>query len=158
MCGGNNMSFDQSKYTAEYNKEKYVMIPFRVKKNNKEVLEKLKNEKASRNQYILNLIENDIKPATLKLSFIKETLINVLSKYNIHEIYLFGSYARGEAKESSDIDVYCERGNIETFLEQAKMMNELEQALGKKVDIIFTTAKLDTYFEEQMRKDLIKLC
>ncbi len=152
------MSFDQSKYTAEYNKEKYVMIPFRVKKNNKEVLEKLKNEKASRNQYILNLIENDIKPATLKLSFIKETLINVLSKYNIHEIYLFGSYARGEAKESSDIDVYCERGNIETFLEQAKMMNELEQALGKKVDIIFTTAKLDTYFEEQMRKDLIKLC
>ncbi len=121
-------------------------------------MNKINSNGTSRNQYLISLIKKDLNPGTLKLSFIKETLKKVLSKYDINEIYLFGSYARGDEKESSDVDIFCERGNVKGFFEQAKMMNELEEALGKKVNVIFTTAKLDDCFEKELKKDLIKLC
>ena len=82
----------------------------------------------------------------------------VLAKHNIHEVYLFGSYARGEANNKSDVDIYCESGDIKTLIDQGFLKDELESALGKEVDVIFTDTKLDDFFEEQMKGDLIKLC
>ena len=70
-----------------------------------------------------------------------EEIINIikpiLNKYEIYEIYLFGSYARKEAKFTSDIDIYCENGKINNLIDQGKLEEELELALNKKVDIIF---------------------
>ena len=35
---------------------------------------------------------------------------------------------------------------------------ELEEALNKKVDIIFDTSYVDDYFKKQIMEDMIKLC
>lgn len=35
---------------------------------------------------------------------IKKRIIPIIQKYNIPAMYLFGSYARGEANENSDLD------------------------------------------------------
>ena len=35
---------------------------------------------------------------------IKDIVIPIANKYNVQSIYLFGSYARGEANENSDLD------------------------------------------------------
>ena len=151
------MAFDQKAYISEFNKETYKMFPFRVRKDNSKVINKLKNVR-NKNKYITELIENNINPSVLTIKQIKTAIIPVLAKHNIHEIYLFGSYARGEANNKSDVDIYCESGDIKTFIDQGFLQDELENALGKEVDVIFTDTKLDDFFEEQMKGDLIKLC
>ena len=148
------MKFNQKKYINDYNKEKYKMYQFRVKKENELVyfLDKLNN----RNSYIISVIEKDRK--VLTLSKIKKTIMPILNKYGITDIYLFGSYARGEANSDSDVDIYCDRGNIKNLIEQGKMEDKLEEALGKEVDIVFSSSKMDPFFKKQIMEDMIKLC
>lgn len=89
---------------------------------------------------------------------IKEIVQPILHKYNIYEVYLFGSYARGEAKPTSDIDIYCEKGDIKTLVDCSRLINELSEALNKEVDVIFNTASIEPHFKDNIMKDLIKLC
>lgn len=151
------VSFDQKTYVNNYNKNTYKMYPFRVRKDDVDIINKLA-EIPNINGYIHSLIKHDISPSVLTLKQIKERMIPILNKHSIYEIYLFGSYARGEAKEASDIDIYCESGDIKTFLDQEFLEDELEEALGKKVDLIFIGTQLNDYFLEQLERDKIKLC
>lgn len=150
------MSFNQKNYINNFNKETYKMFPFRVRKDDLDIIEKL-NSVPSMNKYINNLIENDIHRNVLTIKEIKERIIPVMKKHNINEIYLFGSYARGEAKNSSDVDIYCEAGDIETYIDQGFLEDELEAALGKDVDIIFIGSQLDDYFKKQLEGDKIRI-
>ena len=59
----------------------------------------------------------------------------IAEKYNIDEIYLFGSYARGEATEESDVDLFIVRPE-KMGLKYCSMWNDFEEALQKKVDIV----------------------
>ena len=151
------MSFNQVEYISKFNKNNYKMYQFRVKKNDKELIEYL-DKKENRNSYILSLINDDINKKVYSLKEIKRIIKPILNKYGINDIYLFGSYARGEAKSNSDIDIYCDKGNIKTLIDQSELEEELESALNKEVDIIFTTSILDEYFKEQIKEDMIKLC
>lgn len=151
------MSFNQKKYISEYNKETYAMFAFRVRKDNIDIVNKLKTV-PNKNKYIFDLIENDINPSVLTLKQIKTIIMPIMAKHNIHEVYLFGSYARGEATNKSDVDIFCESGDIKTLIDQGFLEDELEKALGKEVDIIFIGSMMDDYFKSQMEGDLIKLC
>ena len=131
------------------------MYPFRVRKDNISITDKLSSV-SNINSYINSLIENDLHVLTIKQ--IKERILPVLSKHNIHEVYLFGSYARGEANRDSDVDIYCEPGEIKTFIQQGFLEDELKTALGKDVDIVFIGSKLDDYFKKQLEGDKIKIC
>ena len=152
-----NMSFDQKEYIDNYNKNNYRMFPFRVRKDDKDVIDKLTSV-PSMNKYIYSLINNDINPNVLTIKQIKERIIPILSKHNIHEVYLFGSYARGEAKNTSDVDIYCEAGNIKTFIDQGFLEDELVEALGKEVDIVFIGSRMDNFFKQQLEGDKIRIC
>ena len=151
------MSFNQKEYVSSFNKETYKMFPFRVRKDNKEVIEKL-NEVPNKNKYIVDLIESSIKSSTLTIKQIKDVIMPILHEHKIFEIYLFGSYARGEANNNSDVDIYCESGDIRGLIDQGHLEDQLEKALGKEIDIVFIGSKMDDYFKEQLEKDLIKLC
>ena len=151
------MAFNQQKYIDGYNKETYKMFPFRVRKDNIDVINKLNNV-PNKNKYIVSLIEDNINPSVLTIKQIKTRLLPVMAKHNIHEIYLFGSYARGEATNKSDVDIYCESGDVRTLIDQGFFEEELEKALGKEVDIVFIGSRMDDYFREQLEGDLIKLC
>ena len=151
------MAFNQQKYIDSFNKETYKMFPFRVRKDNIEVINKLNNVR-NKNKYIVGLIENNINPSVLTIKQIKIRILPVMAKHNIHEIFLFGSYARGEANNKSDVDIYCESGDIKTLIDQGFFEDELEEALGKEVDIVFIGSQMDDYFKQQMEEDLIKLC
>ena len=151
------MSFNQVEYISKFNKNNYKMYQFRVKKIDKELIDYL-DKKENRNNYILSLINEDINKKVYTLKEIKRIIKPILNKYGISDIYLFGSYARGEAKSNSDIDIYCDKGNIKTLIDQSELEEELENALNKEVDIIFTTSILDEYFKEQIKEDMIKLC
>ena len=151
------MPFNQQKYIDSFNKETYRMFPFRVRKDNIEVINKL-NTVSNKNKYIVSLIENNINPSVLTLKQIKTRIFPIMTKHNIHEVFLFGSYARGEANNNSDVDIYCDSGDIKTLIDQGFFEDELEEALGKEVDIVFIGSQMDDYFRQQLEGDLIKLC
>ena len=151
------MAFNQQKYIDDFNKETYKMFPFRVRKDNIEVINKLNNV-SNKNKYIVSLIENNINPSVLTIKQIKTRMLPVMAKHGIHEVFLFGSYARGEATNKSDIDIYCESGDVKTLVDQGFLEDELEEALGKEVDIVFIGSQMDDYFRQQLEGDLIKIC
>ncbi len=150
------MKFEQNKYISTYNKEKYKMYQFRIRRNS-DIVAYLDNME-NRNKYIVELIENEKNNKVLTISTIKKTIKPILNKYGISDIYLFGSYARGEANTESDIDIYCDKGEINNLIEQGLMEEELEKALDKEVDVIFSSSKMDPFFKERIMEDLIKLC
>ena len=151
------MPFNQQKYINDFNKETYRMFPLRVRKDNGVVIQKLNNTR-NKNKYITTLIEKDVNPDVLTLKQIKQRIFPILHKYDINEIYLFGSYARGEANNNSDVDIYCERGGLKSLFDITDLEKELEEALDKEVDLVLIGSEMDAFFEQQMKGDLIKLC
>ena len=99
----------------------------------------------------------DLLPNVLTLEQIKETIKPVMDRHSIKEVYLFGSYSRGEANKNSDIDIYCDKRDVDTLWKQSAFRNELEKALGKEVDLVIIGSDMPDYFREQLEKDLIKL-
>lgn len=57
----------------------------------------------------------------------------IAKAYGIGRMSLFGSYARGEAKDDSDIDLYIERGRLKSLIQYFAFIDELENALNEKV-------------------------
>ena len=149
------MPFNQTEYISKFNKENYKMYQFRVKQSDTSIINRLDNIQ-NRNKYIVELINDNIN--VLSIKEIKDRVKPVLNKYGINNIYLFGSYARGEAKSTSDVDIYCDKGNIKTFIDQGNLEDELKQALNKEVDIVFDSSYMDDFFKKQIMEDMIKLC
>ena len=150
------MSFNQNSYIAKYNKENYKMYQFRVKKSDSVLLEKL-GSVPNRNSYITNLILEDIDPSVLTIKQIKGKMKPVIEKYGIKDVYLFGSYARGEANRDSDVDIYCDSGNTKSLFDEVSLKEDFEEALGKKVDVVTIGSKMHWYFKEQLEIDKVKI-
>lgn len=75
---------------------------------------------------------------------IKEMIYNILKKYGIEKAYIFGSYARGEANNQSDVDIMIKKGNLKTLLQLSSLAYEIEQILKKQIDIVIE----ETYTED----------
>ena len=151
------MASNQIEYISNYNKQNYKMYQFRVKKSDIDLINKLDNVD-NRNAYITSLVLNDIKPGILTIKEIKNRIRPVVEKHHIKDVYLFGSYARGEANEKSDVDIYCSSGDVETLLDEAGLVEELEEALGKKVDVVTIGSEMHDFFRQQLEEDMIKIC
>lgn len=89
---------------------------------------------------------------------IKAITKSIFEKYKIKKAYLFGSYARGEAKIDSDIDIMIvkEDSNIITLLDLAEFETELQEILYKNIDIIIEETYLDDTVEENKYGKLAK--
>ena len=74
--------------------------------------------------------------------------------YGIKKIGLFGSVARGEHKEGSDVDV-CFEGVPQGFFAVGGMKVDLEQLFGCSVDVVRLREKMDSFFKEQIQKEVI---
>lgn len=59
----------------------------------------------------------------------------IASKYNVEAIYLFGSYARGEATAESDLDFLVLGGSLFKKILIFALAEELREAFGKAVDV-----------------------
>lgn len=81
------------------------------------------------------------------------TIINTLKPYTPKSIGVFGSAARGEDLESSDIDILYNFENGITLFQLAKMQYELEERLNRKVDLI-SASYISPYLEEGINRDL----
>ncbi|MCW7079864.1 MAG: nucleotidyltransferase family protein [Candidatus Methanospirare jalkutatii] len=64
---------------------------------------------------------------------------------------MFGSYAKGEQKETSDLDVIVEFEKRKSLLELVGIEQELEDNLGIKIDLL-TEDSISPYLIEKIRK------
>ena len=62
----------------------------------------------------------------------------IAKEFGVSRMSLFGSYARGEAKDSSDVDFYIDRGKLSNLLQYFAFVDELENALHCHVDVVTT--------------------
>jgi len=67
---------------------------------------------------------------------IKSKINRILKKYGVVRAGIFGSYARGEQKKDSDIDILIEPTKNMSLLDLSGLKIELEEALGRKVDLV----------------------
>lgn len=151
------MNKKRANYISKFNKDNYKMYLFRVKKCDIELINKLDNV-PNRNSYLTNLVLEDIKPDVLTIKQIKESINPIMERHGIKNVYLFGSYARGEATRESDIDIYCDSGDVDSLWKHSAFQDELADALGKDVDVITIDSQMDDYFKQQLEKDMVKIC
>ena len=87
---------------------------------------------------------------------IRRRIEPVAKKHGVSMVWLFGSYARGEATETSDVDLLIEGGRIRTLFQLSALRLELEEVLEKPVDLI-TIGNNDKDFLNRIRQDEVIL-
>ena len=68
-----------------------------------------------------------------------DKLVSILKKHSAKKIEIFGSYARGEQKETSDLDVIVEFEKRKSLLELAGIEQELEDHFIYKTCLLYTS-------------------
>ena len=72
----------------------------------------------------------------ISLADITSVISRVMPHYDVRQAYLFGSFARGDQTPDSDIDLRLACGDSMTFGTLYELSLELEEKLGRKVDIV----------------------
>ena len=79
------------------------------------------------------------------LDEIKAIAAPIAKRYGVAAMYLFGSYARGEATSRSDLDFRIERGKIRSLFELSALYNDLSESFSKELDLL-TSQNMDADF------------
>ncbi len=87
------------------------------------------------------------------LNYLKEHKNEFMQKYSVEKIGLFGSFARNEAREDSDIDIFVKmKPDLFTMVE---LKEQIERDLQKKVDIIREHKHIKPFLLKMIQKDII---
>jgi len=85
---------------------------------------------------------------------LKNIILESLKQYNPLFIGLFGSYARNEQTDNSDIDILVSFQNGISLLRLIQIENELSVRLGRKVDLITEGAIKNKRIKNSISNDL----
>lgn len=83
------------------------------------------------------------------LEEIKKIVQPIAAQYDIDCVYLFGSYARGNATPSSDLDFRVDRGNMKSLFSLGGLYTDLTESFQKELDLV-TTKSLSPQFLNQI--------
>jgi predicted nucleotidyltransferase len=92
------------------------------------------------------------------LKYLKENKEYFKKKYGVREFYLFGSVARGEDNENSDIDLMVEFENekYHTFDNYFDIVDEFKNKFKRKIDLA-TKDMIKSRLEKYIKRDLISV-
>lgn len=88
------------------------------------------------------------------LNYIAAHKIEFEKKFGVQKIGLFGSYARGEVYERSDIDIVVELERPDLFC-LIGIKQAVEEALGSKVDVVRLRDKMNEALRRRIERDAI---
>jgi hypothetical protein len=86
----------------------------------------------------------------------REEILQIAAKHGARNVRVFGSTARGEAGPQSDIDLLVDVGSRTSSWFPAGLIEDLEQLLGHKVDVL-TDGGVSPYLKEQIYREAIPL-
>ncbi len=67
---------------------------------------------------------------------LKTRIVRTLQHHGVAHAAIFGSFARGDAEESSDLDLLVEFIGEKSLLDLVGLKLELEESLGRDVDVL----------------------
>lgn len=157
-------------YYLEYRKDKKVKTDYLGKINDNIFYDYLEEQKAGTvledELAMLETEERTLRDMLKKLRIkhyrkvytlyeIKKIIKPILKKYEVENAFVFGSYARGKAKEKSDLDLLLSRinGNKKIFAFES----EIKDKLGKEIDFVYTGTKVQKQFYERISKEMINI-
>jgi len=77
-----------------------------------------------------------VEEMELGLERIRQKILPVLRRHGVKKAAVFGSFARGEGKKDSDLDLLVELGSEKSLLDLASLKVELEESLKMRVDVL----------------------
>jgi uncharacterized protein len=87
----------------------------------------------------------------------RDEILQICVKYGARNVRVFGSVARGEADEQSDIDLLVEFEPNRSLLDHAGLWVELQELLGVKVDVV-SERGLKPRIRQRVLQEAIPLC
>jgi uncharacterized protein len=90
-----------------------------------------------------------------ELQKLKPKIVKILKAHGIKKAGIFGSYARGEAKRKSDIDILIQPRKGMGF-EFFGLAIELEEKLGRKVDLVSYNG-ISPYLKEYILENEVRI-
>ncbi len=66
---------------------------------------------------------------------LREEILKIAANHGAYNVRVFGSVARGEAREDSDVDFLVEIESKRSLFDYIALMQDLSELLGRKVDI-----------------------
>jgi len=90
------------------------------------------------------------------LSSLKRYYHQYKDLYGIEEIGIFGSYARGNATPSSDIDIFV-RLRYSSLLILSRIRLELEELFGIHTDIVQLRERMNPYLKRHIEQESIRV-
>ncbi len=110
----------------------------------------------TRSSFIESLIcESLANQKALAVSDIEYYVVSLAEEYGAEKVSLIGSFARGEERPDSDVDILLEKGKIKG-MQVLEFQDRLEQQLNRRVDVV-TTAGASPRFLERVKKDEVVL-
>jgi predicted nucleotidyltransferase len=87
------------------------------------------------------------------LPFDTDALFTLCRENDVATLGVFGSMARGEASDQSDIDLLVEFSKRKSLLALVSLERKMSAALGRKVDLL-TEAAISPYLRDGIKRDL----
>jgi predicted nucleotidyltransferase len=120
----------------------------------------LSPQKASTRGQIYANIESSLEENLVGLQDIlrekRQEILEIAAKHGAYNVRLFGSVARGEADEQSDVDILVDAGPRLTPFFPGGLVVDLEALLGRKVDVV-TEKGLRRRIKDRVLKEAIPL-
>ena len=91
-----------------------------------------------------------------EINEIKKKLAKTLRLHSVIKAGVFGSFARGEAKKKSDLDILVKFRGEKSLFDLSRLEIELEKKIGRKVDLL-TYDSIHPLLRERIFKEEVKL-
>lgn len=113
-----------------------------------------------------DLLNERLRPSTFDLDRIKTLIAPIAKRHQLRSVYVFGSYARNEADEDSDVDLLVDRegSSIHGIFDMNALLGEFKEILGKEVDLVTvqslmqeSTARYNADFIESVMEERVKV-
>ncbi len=99
---------------------------------------------------------NMLPSAMQRIDNMKPKIVPILIRNGVKRAAVFGSFARGDAKKGSDIDLVVEFKVSKGLFDFIGLQMELEDALGRKVDLV-TYRSLSPYFMDDVMREQVQI-
>lgn len=87
---------------------------------------------------------------------IQRRIIPIVMKYGINSISLFGSYAKGNANDDSDLDFVMDKGELRGLIQYMSLVEDLEEEFNCHVDLV-SKGSSNKKFLNAIKKDEVLL-
>ena len=86
----------------------------------------------------------------------RQEILEIAARHGAYNVRMFGSVARGEADEASDVDILVELEPNRSLLDLGGFLADVQELLGCKVDVV-TEKGLKTRIRDRVLQEAVPL-